>query len=78
MLFILVARSTRMPWLLQVLGGITILAGVATLFLGLGRARAIAEWTLQQGARVVRLFGLLPLVLGALVVYACGAVRRAV
>ena|SRR6266851_8312272 len=76
-LFISVAQMARLPWVLQVLGAIAIVAGVATVFIGVDRARAIADWTSHQGVAVVRLFGLLPLVLGALVVYACGPVRRA-
>jgi hypothetical protein len=77
-LFISAARTARIPWLLQLLGGFAIVAGIATVFIGVDRARAIAEWMSQQGVGAVRVFGLLPLVLGALVIYACGPVRRAV
>jgi hypothetical protein len=77
-LFISVAPTARIPWLLQLLGGIAMVAGIATVFIGVDRARAIAEWMSQQGVGVVRAFGLLPLVLGVLVIYACGPVRRAV
>jgi hypothetical protein len=77
-LFISAARTARIPWLLQLLGGIAIFAGIATVFLGVDRARAITEWMSQQGAGEVRVFGLLPLVLGALVIYGCGSMRRAV
>jgi hypothetical protein len=77
-LFISAARTARIPWLLQLLGGIAIVAGVATVFIGVDRAQAIAEWMAQQGVGVVRVFGLLPLLLGVLVIYACGPVRRAV
>jgi hypothetical protein len=77
-LFLSVARTARVPGVLRVLGAIAIIAGAATVFVGVERARAIADWTSHQEAAVVRLFGLLPLVLGALVVYACGSLRRAV
>jgi hypothetical protein len=76
-LFISAARTARLPWVLRVLGAIAIMAGTATVFIGIDRARAIVDWTSHQGAAVVRLFGLLALVLGALVVYACGSLRRA-
>ena len=76
--FMMAARTARSPQLLQVLGAIAIIAGIATVFLGVERAQAIAAWMSQQGGGVVRLFGLLPLVLGVLVVFACGPVRRAV
>lgn len=78
LLLISVARGARVPGVLRMLGGIALIAGVATLFIGIDRAQAIAAWTSQRGAGVVRLFGLLPVVLGVLVVYACGPVRRAV
>jgi len=32
----------RLPWVLQVLGAIAIVAGAATVFIGVDRARAIA------------------------------------
>ena len=76
-LFLAVARTARMPWVLRVLGAIAIIAAAATLVIGVERAQAIADWTTREGVVVVRLFGLLPLILGALVVYACGPVRRA-
>ena len=76
--FISAARTARTPRLLQVLGAIAIVAGIATVFIGVERAQAIAAWMVQQGEGVVRWFGVLPLVLGALAVYACGPVRRAV
>jgi len=78
LLFISAARTARIPWLLQLLGGIAIVAGGATVFIGVDRAQAIAEWMTQQGVGVVRVFGLLPVLLGVLVIYACGPVRRAV
>ena len=77
-LFISVARDARRPWLLRALGGVAVFAGVGTLFLGVQRAGAIADWISQRGMETVRAFGLLPLVLGALVIYACGPARRAV
>lgn len=77
-LFFAGARTARVPWLLRALGAIAIVAGAATLFIGLERAAAIADWTAHQRVAVIRLLGFLPLVLGALIVYACGPVRRAV
>jgi len=77
-LFIAGAPTARIPWLLQALGAIAIIAGAAALFIGVERATAIADWTAHQPVAVIRLLGFLPLVLGALVVYASGPVRRAV
>ncbi len=77
-LFISVAGDARVPWLLRVLGGVALVAGIGALFLGVQPARAIADWLSQQSLDVVRLLGLLPLALGILVIYACGSTRRAV
>jgi hypothetical protein len=78
LLFIAAARGARIPWVLQLLGAVSLLAGLATFFLGVERAQRIAGWVAQQGLDVVRFFGVVPLVLGLLVVYGCGSVRRAV
>ena len=78
LLFIAAARSARVPGLLQLLGTVSVFAGLATFFMGLQRAERIAGWFGHQSLGVVRLLGLVPLVLGALVLYGCGSVRRAV
>ena len=65
---------------LRVLGYVIVIAGIATALtglLGIGRARAIIEWWLEQGPGVVRLTGVLVLALGGFVAYACGPARRA-
>lgn len=77
-LFVSVASDARAPWLMRTLGGISLLAGLGTLFLGLQRAGAIAAWISAASLTTLRLLGLIPLILGALVIYACGPVRRAV
>jgi uncharacterized protein YjeT (DUF2065 family) len=77
LLLIFVAESSRMPRLLRILGAFALVAGGATLFLGLERAQAIADWTSRQGTSVVRGLGLVPIAIGALIVYACAPMRRA-
>ena len=76
-LFVWVASTARVPWLMRTLGGISFLAGIGTLFLGLQRASAIAAWIAATTFTTLRLLGLIPLILGALVIYACGPARRA-
>jgi hypothetical protein len=75
-----VASTSRAPKTLRVLGCVIVIAGIATALtglLGIGRARAIIEWWLEQGPGVVRLTGVLVLALGGFVAYACGRARRA-
>jgi hypothetical protein len=80
LLLISVARASRAPKALRLLGYVIVIAGIATALmgvLGIGRARAIIEWWLHQGSGAVRLTGVLILALGAFVAYACAPGRRA-
>jgi small-conductance mechanosensitive channel len=76
-LFIAVAPASRAPWLLRVLGTIALLAGVATLFLDVDRAQAIANWVSHQSLGAIRGFALVPLLLGGATIYACTPKGRA-
>lgn len=66
----IVAPSSRAPRTLRILGALALLAGVATLFLGVERAQAVLEWWLAQGPACTRLWAVLPLVLGSFIAYA--------
>jgi uncharacterized protein YjeT (DUF2065 family) len=77
-LFIAVARDARLPWLLRLIGGFLLVAGIGTFLLGLERAGAIANWISQRSPTEVRLFGTVPVILGVLVIHACRGARRAV
>jgi hypothetical protein len=66
----LVAPLSRAPKTLRIFGVIAVLAGVATLFLGTERAQAILEWWPAQGPACIRLWAVLPLVLGGFIAYA--------
>ena len=65
-----VAPSSRAPRILRILGVIAVLAGVATLFLGVERAQAVLEWSSAQGPAFMRLWAGLPLALGGFIAYA--------
>ena len=80
LVLISVASASKAPRSLRILGYIILIAGIATALTGLlaiGRARDTIEWWLQQGSGVVRLTGVLVLVLGGFVAYACAPARRA-
>jgi hypothetical protein len=79
LVLIAVASASRARKALRVLGYIIVIAGITTALMGLlgiGRARAMIEWWLQQGSSVVRLTGVLILALGGFVAYACAPAPR--
>ena len=65
-----VAPSSGAPKVLLTFGVIAVIAGLATLFLGIERAQAILEWSSAQGPAFIRLWAGLPLVLGGFIAYA--------
>lgn len=67
---VMVAPISRAPRILRVFGIIAVLAGVTTLFLGADRGQAIVEWWSGQGSAFIRLWAMLPLVLGGFLAYA--------
>ena len=56
----------------QALGALFLLSAVVAAVLVIERMRALARWWQQQGDAVVRLWGLLSFVFGALLAYAAG------
>jgi hypothetical protein len=80
LILISVASASRAPRALRVLGYVIVILGITTALtslLAIGRARGGIEWWLQQGSGVFRLTGVLVLILGGFVAYACAPVRRA-
>lgn len=73
----LVAPTTRAPKLIRVIGGIAVVAGVITPFVGVDRARAILAWETAQGTILIRLSALLALVFGSFIVFAVTSRRVA-
>jgi hypothetical protein len=81
LILISVASASRAPTALRILGYVIVIAGITTALTGLvgiGPARAIIDWWVEQGSGVVRLTGGLILALGSFVAYACTPARRAV
>ena len=75
-----VASTSRAPRTLRILGYLVMIAGMATVLVGLvamERARALIEWWLQQGSGLIRLVGVFVVALGSFVAYACAPPRRA-
>ena len=64
------ASGSRFPKTLGVLGALALIGGIATLFLGVDRARAIADWVSAQGMIVIRGFALFAVAIGSFIAYA--------
>lgn len=71
-----VAHSSRSPVSLSVFGGITLVGGVLTPFLGHARTVAHARWWSAQSPVILRLWGVLLLAIGVLIVVAVAPRRR--
>jgi len=65
-----VARESRYPIALYVLGAFTFLAGLATPLFGVDRAIAILDWWTAQGRAFMRLWCLVVAALGFFIAFA--------
>jgi hypothetical protein len=75
-----VARASRAPLLLRVVGVIALLAGFGALLtpsLGIDRAQATLQWWSQLASGYIRLTALAVVVLGGVIAYACAPAQRA-
>ncbi len=64
------ASGARMPKTVRVLGTLILLAGLATPFIGIDRARAMLDWWAGDGTLLLRLSLCVAIAIGALIVYA--------
>jgi hypothetical protein len=71
------SSASRMPGTLRVCGILAVAAGIATPLLGVERAHAIMTWSMAQGWVVLRLWGMLAVAFGGVIIYAVGSRRAA-
>jgi hypothetical protein len=74
-LLITVARSSRAPIALRVLGSFIFVAGLSTPFLGVERFGGVVA-SLSEKLWLVRMIAFVPLLLGLLLVYAINSKRK--
>jgi hypothetical protein len=72
------ARISRAPRTLRTLGAVVCVAGLATPFFGVDRARAVLDWEATQGTALIRLGAVLAVLGGGFIAYAVAADRRPV
>lgn len=77
LLLVLVARDSRTPTLLRVLGTIIVLAGLSLPILGVDRTRGMLDWETAQGGGLLRLAGVVIVGFGAFLALTLRPVRRA-
>src|SRR6188472_230886 len=65
-LLLLTAGATRMPKTLRVIGGIILVAGVASLFMSPQQAQGFVDGILARGVEFFRVAACLPLIVGLL------------
>jgi len=75
LVLILAASRSRMPTTLRVVGAVIFIAGIATPFFGVDRARVILNWGSAQGPMLIRLVGVLAVAAGSFLVYAVTSTR---
>jgi hypothetical protein len=77
LVFVLAAPASRAPRTLRVLGLIVIVAGLATPWFGVARARAVLNWWASAGPLWMRLVAGVGMAVGGFLVYVFRAPRRA-
>jgi hypothetical protein len=76
LMLILVARTSRMPKTVRILGCIALIAGIVTPLFGVDRSVAVLNWWTAQGPVVGRLPGLVLAAVGVFMIYAIASGRR--
>jgi len=64
------APASHAPLFLQILGIVTILAGVSLPMVGVGRFKALIEWGMERSPIVVRVWCLFGIALGGAILWA--------
>lgn len=76
--FVFAAPVSRMPRLIRVLGVIVIIAGLATPWFGITRARAVMDWWANAGPLLMRVDAVVGIAIGGFLLYVFRApIRRA-
>ena len=73
--FIFAAPKSRLPQFMYAIGGITLLAGIAFIFLGSNRLETIVRWMFIQPNLFIQTMYAVAVLFGALLVFA-GSRRR--
>lgn len=75
LLMLRVAAGSRAPRVVQVLGVIVLIDGIATPFFGAARVRMLMAWWFARGPLAIRGVGVLAMLLGGFIAYVVSARR---
>ncbi len=68
-IFLSGARESGVPWLIMLLGVLILVAGMLGFAIGREKQQRLVAWWEHQPAVVLRLVGMIPIVMGGLVVW---------
>lgn len=68
-ILLLAASRCRLVGIVVTLGILTIIGGILVFVLGIERVRALLKWWDKRSPQVIRLFGLVVIAVGALLIY---------
>jgi hypothetical protein len=75
-MLLLVASASRLPKTMRVFGVVALISGLSTPFIGVERAHAVFNWASGFGTGLIRLWGVVALVLGGIIIFAFAGRRR--
>lgn len=67
---LLAASQCKIPIIILILGLLILAAGIFIFFVGQNRAKAMLTWVIEKTPTVHRLFAIVALIIGALLIYA--------
>ncbi len=68
--FLLAARECDITWVIVLLGILFLISALLIFILGAEKVKSILDWYLKQSLLVLRLFALIALAVGAIIIYA--------
>jgi hypothetical protein len=69
-IFLIAARQCRIPWIVISLGVLLLISGIIGFAVKSSSQKAMLNWWLSRPAITIRLLSIIPLIIGAILVYA--------
>ncbi len=70
------ASASRLPKIMRVFGAIALISGISTPFIGVERAQAVFTWASGFGAAIIRVWVVVAMALGGIIIFAFAGRRR--
>ena len=69
-IFLLAARDCDITWLIAAFGILFLISGISIFMLGPEKCKSIIDWFQKQSLLFIRIIAIIPLALGAVIIYA--------